>query len=158
MSNEIVHTFRHVRLKQFDDTHARIEESPCGGISFLFHIDQELGMLTYHYTICPDTQNFSFEIARDVLNGRADKYPAENIFIPRPDGTIYYDRAISLVDNVIESIKANKNTNRRPIGFKQYDELNMMCSKLKAIKNANRALESRVRHITFMLVSQHNAE
>lgn len=170
MNNELVSLFRYIRPLVYDENKAVLEFGPRGGISFLFLLDQKESRLRYYSTICSEDDNFSFTISKNVLNGRFQKYGlagAENIILPNinSDGfsAIYYDRELSLVDNVELDLQNKHNTSlllvNQTVSVPSLSEDQIaLLSRLKKIRRANAALEKRINTLTTNILKKNTQQ
>lgn len=101
-----VELFRYYRPLQLDETRLELQPTPKGGITFHFDIDQLNDLLTVRWAICPDTENFSYEIGKNVINGRRLLNDPKNEKRFRQETVLFinYDRNVSLQENVIDEL------------------------------------------------------
>jgi hypothetical protein len=116
---DYVTLFRYIRPQILDLERFEIRTHATGGITFLFEIDQVVGSLGYVAVITKDDENFNYRISQDIATGRRSKDYIT--WIPK------YNRSLSLVDNVLEYLQRNINSE---------SDLTLK-SKLKQIKNNN---------------------
>ena len=92
--SDIVFTYRYLRPIQFSLDRLEFEPQARGGITFLFEFNKTTKQLKYMLTICPDSENFSLEIGKKVVDGRYREDPNAMIQVEN------YDESFSFINNV----------------------------------------------------------
>lgn len=132
-AKSFVDVVRHIRPTQVDKNISRIVFGPNGGVTIKFSLHQPSSKLVYWYAVCRDDENFSFDIANNIVEGRSQ--------MQEPIKVEKYDRDIGLVENVIADLKLKLQApDISPDEIDVYDEFIILHRKLTRIMNANKRL------------------
>ena len=77
--------YRYIRPVKFDGQRMALVTQPRGGVCLRFDENDD-GTLTFAYASCPDTELFSKEVAKRMVDWRASK-PAYKATVPRSKNT-----------------------------------------------------------------------